>query len=135
LIPRSALILLLSAVATEVLPQRLVFALFDFFLLKCLVPAWNLLIFPELLTLNLFLALEFVFIFGIAYNFGSAKVILFTQTRRNYFFFFIGDIKTIILRPSNLGSVSAPPTSASSLINLSNRSSPRSLKTIVLPLK
>lgn len=51
-------------------PVSLSFAFLERFLRRCLLPAWKRLIFPEPVTLNLFLALEWVFILGIVYRFN-----------------------------------------------------------------
>lgn len=54
-----------SADETKVLSRSLSFALALLFRIMCDVLAWNLLTFPEPVTLNLFFALECVFILGI----------------------------------------------------------------------
>jgi len=69
------LILGTSQLATRVEPLRFNLELLVFLRSKCLFPAWNLLTFPEPVTLNLFFALECVFILGIILNyFRGAKV-------------------------------------------------------------
>lgn len=50
-------------------------------------------------------------------------------------YFFFGLIIMIIRFPSSFGSCSTAPSSASSFANLSSSNSPRSLKTMVRPLK
>ena len=102
--------------------------------LAFLVKMWLLkaclrLIFPLPVMVNLFFALDFVFILGITTFFLKVKHLY----QLLYFFFEL--IIKIIFLPSNFGSCSITPKSASSCANFKRRISPRSLNTMVLPLK
>lgn len=102
----------------------------------CEVFAWKRLIFPDPVTENLFLALEWVFIFGIIVFFQVAKITNSINSRYNACYFFrLGETITIIRRPSSFGKASGAPYSSNSFRNRNKSSSPLSLKTMVLPLK
>jgi len=84
----SFLILFSSALLTRVDPVKLSLAFLDRFLNKCCFPAWKRLIFPEPVTLNLFFALECVFILGIILSLGVQKYnkkILEVKLKRLFF--------------------------------------------------
>ena len=103
----------------------------------CEVFAWKRLIFPDPVTENLFLALEWVFIFGmiVFFSVGKYRQIHLIRDKTIIYFLRFGDTMTIIRRPSSFGKASGAPYSSSSFKKRNKRSSPRSLNTMVLPLK
>ena len=94
------------------------FLFFDFFVKIWFLNACFLLILPVPVTLNLFLALDLVFILLI-----------------DYFFTFFGLTNIIIFFPSSTGNCSTFPYSSNSWANFNNKICPCSLKMIDLPLK
>lgn len=100
------------------------FCVVDIFVRMWRLPACFLLIFPVPVRVNLFLAPEWVFILGIVFCFIC------------YFDFVdLGAMKINIRLPSSFGMLSTLPKSSNSCAKVSNKSSPRSLNTIALPLK
>lgn len=118
-----ALILLVSALLTIVFLLNLLFCLVLFFVRIWFLNALLRLIFPLPVILNLFLAPDFVFTFGILL---SVKL---------YYFLPFGAINKYILFPSNFGICSTFPNSSRAVANLSSKISPRSLYTIDRPAK
>ena len=120
------LMLASSDLWTNVLCVKLRFCLVPFFVRMWLLKACLRLILPDAVSLKRFFALDLVFIFGMASDFYGLLII---------FYFFFG-LNMIVMRlPSNLGICSTEPISSSSVAKRNNRISPRSLNTMVLPLK
>lgn len=118
-----AFTLFVSPLLTTVILLNLLFCLVPFLVKMWFLKALLRLILPVPVTLNLFLAPDFVFTFGILL---SVKL---------YYFLPFGAINKYILFPSNFGICSTLPNSSSAVANLSSKISPRSLYTIDRPAK
>lgn len=105
---------------------------------RCEVLALKRFTLPEPVTEKRFLALELVFTLGMIMVLKTdckGKTYLTKPQLLDYFFTtFLGATTTCMRLPSNLGRDSAAPYSSNSFRKRSKISSPRSLKTIALPL-
>ena len=119
-----AVMLFSSALLTIVFFPNLLFCLVDFFVKIWFLKALLRLILPLPVTLNLFLAPDFVFTFGILYS-----------VKLYYYFFPLAATNKYIRFPSNFGICSTLPNSSRAVANFNNRISPLSLYTIDLPAK
>ena len=110
---RNCCLMLASSLScTKVLCVRASLRFLDFFVKMWLLNACFLLIFPEPVSLKRFLALDFVFIFG---------MFCFLFSYSLYFYFLIGAINIIIRLPSNFGICSTFPSSSKSCAKRNNK--------------
>ena len=107
---------------------NLLFCLVVFFVRMWFLNACLRLILPVPVTLNLFLAPDLVFTFGILFTRYSLKISYLPALP-------LGAIIKYILFPSNLGIDSTFPHSSNAVANFSNKISPLSLYTIERPAK
>ena len=140
---RRALMLLWSTLDTKPKWVRLRFCFLVFLVKMWLLYACFLLIFPDPVRANLFLAPELVLILGILLIIWL--IITWCQHVTHYIltidilflnsYFFLGDSMIIMRLPSSVGIASTLPYSSRSLAKRSSSTSPCSLKSIERPLK
>ena len=104
-----------SALLTRVEPVRRSLVFLSLLRRRWDLFAWKRFTLPEPVSLKRFFALLWVFIFGMACRFFIEKdckdkhqSLISKMLGKDYFFFF-GEIMTVILRPSSFGSDSATP--------------------------
>lgn len=131
--PRSDLMLLSSDFATVEKWVRFLFCFLVFLVKMWLLKACFLLIFPDPVRANLFLAPELVLTFGI---FVCLKLLIRVICQHVAFLYlFLGESMIIILFPSRSGICSTFPYSSRSFAKRSSNTSPCSLKRMDRPLK